>query len=436
MQPEAETSQNMRWYHGLRGYHWLVLGVACCGWLFDTMDQWLYVLSRQPALRELLTKQGIEATDANVGYYSGIVQAIFIFGWATGGFLFGIVGDRLGRTRTMALTVLMYAGFTGLSGLSQTWEQFAILRFLTGLGVGGEFAAGAALVAEVFPPHARATALGIMQASSAIGNIMAGVINFTVAPTFGWRWVFAVGVTPALLVFVIRLFVKEPEQWQQAKEQAKRERKQLGAFSEMWYTPHLRRSLLVGMGFGAVGIIGFWGISTWSPDLLRNVLNPENLPELKPDVDRKVSLAAMAQNGGAFFGSLFAAWLAQRVGRRAAIGVALALCLITAPMTFHFTSSFATAMVFYPLMGFSMLALLGCYAVYFPEIFPTRLRATGTGFSYNVARYIAAISPWTFGTLRGLYGIEWAATIISSVFLLGYVVLYWAPETKGKPLPQ
>lgn len=435
MQPSSETLVR-RWYEGVTRYHWLVLAVASFGWLFDTMDQWLYVFARQPALTELLPRQGIEATRANVQYYSGIVQAIFIFGWATGGFLFGIIGDRLGRTRTMAITILMYAGFTGLSGLAQTWQQLALLRFLTGLGVGGEFAAGAALVAEVFPPHARATALGIMQASSAVGNILAGVINLTVAPAFGWRWVFAVGVLPALLVFVIRLFIKEPERWQQAKEQALRENKQLGALSEMWHTPTLRRNLLVGIGLGAVGIVGFWGISTWSPDLLRNVLNPEGLESLRPEVERKASLAGIAQNAGAFFGSLFAAWLAQRRGRRFAIGTSLLLCLIVAPATFQLTNSFAMAMVLYPLMGFSMLSLLGCYAVYFPEIFPTRLRATGTGFSYNVARYIAAIGPWTFGVLGAMYGIRWAATIMSAVFLLGYLVLRWAPETKGKPLPE
>jgi len=435
MHPSSDLAPK-RWYEGVTGYQWLVLFVASCGWLFDTMDQWLYVLSRQPALRELLAREGIVPTDANVGYYSGIVQAIFIAGWATGGFLFGIVGDRLGRTRTMAITVLMYAGFTGLSGLSQTWEQFAVLRFLTGLGVGGEFAAGASLVAEVFPAHARATALGIMQASSALGNMLAGVVNLTVAPTWGWRWVFAVGVTPALLVFVIRLFVKEPERWEEAKERARLENKQLGALSEMWNTPHLRQNLLVGIGLGAVGIVGFWGISTWSPDLLRNLLNPNNLPELRAYTDRMVSFGAMAQNAGAFFGSLFAAWLAQRVGRRFAIKFSLLLCLVVAPATFHLTNSFQMAMIFFPLLGFSMLALLGCYAVYFPEIFPTRLRATGTGFSYNVARYIAAVAPWTFGTLRAHYGIEQAATIISAVFLLGYVVLRWAPETKDKPLPE
>jgi MFS family permease len=157
----APEARPRRWYDGLTGYHWLVLVVASLGWLFDTMDQWLYVLARQPAITELL---GPGATREDVARYSGIVQMIFIAGWATGGFLFGIIGDKLGRTRTMMITVLMYAGFTGLSALAQTWEQFAVLRFLVGLGIGGEFAAGAALVAETFPAHARPTALGIMQA--------------------------------------------------------------------------------------------------------------------------------------------------------------------------------------------------------------------------------------------------------------------------------
>lgn len=182
-----------RWYHGLRGYHWLVLIVASSGWLFDTMDQWLYVSARRPAMAELL---GPQATSADVSYYSGIVQSVFVISWATGGFLFGIVGDRLGRACTRALTILMYAGFTGLSAFAQSWEQFALLRFLVGIGVGGEFAAGAALFAETFPAHACPTALGLMQASSAIGNLMATVIFRFVAPEWGWRWVFGIGFSP------------------------------------------------------------------------------------------------------------------------------------------------------------------------------------------------------------------------------------------------
>ncbi len=418
-----------RWYEGLTGYHWLVLVVASLGWLFDTMDQWLYVLARRPAIAELL---GPEATDAQVAYYSGIVQSIFIIGWATGGFLFGIIGDRLGRTRTMALTILMYAGFTGLSAFAQTWEQFAILRFLVGLGVGGEFAAGAALVAETFPAHARPTALGLMQASSAIGNLMAAVIYRFVAPELGWRWVFGIGFFPAILVFLIRLFVKEPARWEQAKALGEK----LGAFGDLFRDPRWRRHTLVGVGLAAVGVVGFWGIGTWSPDLLTQAINPTNDPALKPLVDERKSYAIMAQQVGAFFGMLTWAYLAQRIGRRPTFALTFLACLVIVPATFFLTTSYERALVLFPLLGFFTTALFAGYAVYFPELFPTRLRATGVGFCYNVARYIAAAAPYTFGVLSAAFNIQWAATIVASVFLLGFVVLIFAPETRGKPLPE
>lgn len=421
------------WHHGLTGYHFLVLIAAALGWMFDTMDQWLYVLARQPALRELL---GSGAGDQAVGYYSGIVQACFIFGWATGGFLFGMIGDRWGRTRTMIVTVLIYAGFTGLSGLARTWEQFALLRFLTGLGIGGEFAAGAALIAEVFPAHARPTALGLMQAASAIGNITAGLIYLTIAPILGWRWVFGLGILPAGLVILIRLFVREPERWQRARQIAREGRQALGSIPELFSARDLRHHTLVGVALAAVGVIGFWGISTWSPDLLRQVLNPDNLPERRSWVDRQVSFSIMAQNAGAFFGILSWAWLAQRIGRRPTFALTFLACALVVPATFHLTHSFLHALLLFPLMGFVTTSLFGGYAVYFPELFPTRLRATGTGFCYNVARYLAAGAPYVFGTLRAQYSIPMAGTLVSSVFLLGLLILRAAPETWNKPLPE
>ncbi len=196
--PELEKK---RFSDGLTGYHYLVLVVACLGWSFDTMDQWLFVFAKQHAIRELL---GAGATTGDVIKYSNIATAALMIGWAAGGLLFGMIGDRLGRTKTMGLTILLYALFTGLSGLAWNWQSFAALRFLTGLGVGGEFAAGAALVAEAFPAHARATALGIVQATSALGNVTAALINLGFARMeWNWRWLFGVGVLPALLVVVI-----------------------------------------------------------------------------------------------------------------------------------------------------------------------------------------------------------------------------------------
>ena len=471
-----------RFSEGLTGYHFLVLAVACFGWSFDTMDQWLYVFVKQHALRELLgpvlvpltgdlfeklraapeflasalaqavpgalvpRKEiwdvlGTNYANADILNYTGYVQSALMIGWATGGLLFGIIGDFLGRTRTMAITILMYAGFTGLSGLAQTWEQFALLRFLTGMGVGGEFAAGAALVAETFPDHSRATALSIVQATSALGNITACLLNLGMAkffdPAHAWRWLFTVGIVPALLVFVIFLFIREPQRWRDVREEIRLgKRSNLKILLELFTNPTIRRNTLVGIGIGAVGVVGFWGISTWTPEFLRSILNPRNLPELKGIVESKVSYAGMAQNLGSFFGALFFAILANRIGRRPAFAVALLACFIEIPITFFFTNSFPLALIFFFGMGFVLLFLLGGFSVYFPELFPTRLRATGTGICYNVARYVSAPSPSFFGTWSKTYGIQNAAMMISGIFILGLAILPFAPETKDKPLPE
>ncbi|MBI2434153.1 MAG: MFS transporter [Candidatus Hydrogenedentes bacterium] len=449
---ETAATPRIPWRTGLNGYHYLVLSLACMGWLFDTMDQWLYVLARQPAITDLLKSTGAYETDAAlnaaVADHSGWVQMIFIFGWATGGLFFGIIGDRLGRTRTMAVTVLMYAIFTGLSGLAGSWQTFALFRFLCGFGIGGEFAAGAALISEAFPNHARATALSVMQASSALGNIMAGLISLTVFRYVGaedsWRYVFYVGFAPALLIFGILAFVHEPEQWKHAKAQAAKGDIKLGSVLQMFADPILRRNVLVGISLAAVGVVGFWGIGTFSPDLLRGAINPDNLPELKSIASQKASVAVMFQNAGAFFGILLWGWLALRIGRKYTFALTFIACTIAVPLTFHLTTSFTMALLLFPIMGFCTTALFGGYAVYFPELFPTRLRATGTGFSYNVARYVSMAGPAVFGTLRARLqegmgmsaadAIAWAASIMSVVFLLGLLVLPFAPETKDKPL--
>lgn len=423
---------------GLTGYHYLVLMVACLGWAFDTMDQWLFVFVKQHALRELL---GPLMSDAEVTRHVGYVQSCMLIGWATGGLIFGMIGDRLGRTRTMAITILMYAGFTGLSGLAQNWQQFAILRFLMGLGVGGEFAAGAALVAETFPEHARAVALGIVQAASAFGNIAAAGINFAMAsilpPDQAWRWIFAIGIIPGLLVFVIIMFIKEPDKWKEANARAKQLKaegiKQTGSLLALFTERGVRKNTLVGVGLAAIGVIGFWGISTWTPELLRSILDP-TLPALTKE--RYVSLAGMAQNLGGFFGALCFAVVANRYGRRAAFALALIGSSIIIPVTFHYTTAFTLALAFFFAMGFILLFFLSGFAIYFPELFPTRLRATGTGFCYNVARYLAAFFPAFFGILAGRFGIGNAAMILSAFFILGLFIVYVAPETKGKPLPE
>ncbi len=453
------------WWRELNRYHWWVLVVAALGWLFDTMDQQLFVLARTPALTTLLGNQ--LSTDettrkAELARYGNYSTAIFIVGWATGGLIFGMFGDRWGRARTMMLTILIYSLFTGLSALSWDWWSFAFFRFITGMGVGGEFAAGVSLVAEVMPARARPYALGLLQALSAVGNMMAAAVSFLIPPQLeaqgveGWRWLFLVGIAPALLVVVIRRRLKEPETWQRAKEAAARGdqtdevHKQLGDMKEMFRDPRWRYNTIIGVLLAVTGVLGLWGVGFFTPELVRSNAQAHGLS--KGDQDWYASMTSLLQNFGAFFGIYAFGWLTGRIGRRWAFAIALILGWAATTLTFGFMSRPDQIWFTIPILGFCTLMVFGGYAIYFPELYPTRLRATGTGFCYNVARYLAAalifasapLAGWFGGmnltTLSSLGGVDsgfrYACVSVAIVFLLGLLILPFAPETKDKPLPE
>ena len=462
------------WWKELNSYHWFVLIVAALGWLFDTMDQQLFVLARQPAMAELLN---LKASDPKVVEWGGYATTVFIFGWATGGLVFGWMGDRIGRARTMVLTILLYSVFTGLSALSVTWWDFAFYRFITGMGVGGEFAAGVSLVAEVMPSRARPYALGLLQALSAVGNMMAAGIFYLVfnaAPEDGvqgisaWRLVFLVGILPAFLALVIRRRLKEPESWQKAKDKAAAEHaakvaerpdefhRQLGDIQEMFSDPRWRFHTIIGVLLAMSGVMGLWGIGFWTAELVRSFVPKENQTFY-------VSLTSLLQNFGAFFGIYGFGLIAGIMGRRTAFAVAYILGLLATVAVFGFMNQPAQIWWMIPILGFSTLMVFGGYAIYFPELYPTRLRSTGVGFCYNVARYLAAAVPFILGPLAASFaapegtaraaeklsnltflssmgGVDtpfrYAAITLASVYLIGLLTLPFAPETKGKPLPE
>ena len=203
-----------KWYQELTPYQWRVLLCACLGWALDIMDGYLYAIILFPAMSDLLGT----TESAVIGLYGGIVLSIFMIGWALGGLIFGPIADRYGRAKTMAITILIYASFTGLCGIAGSWQELALYRFLTGIGIGGEWAAGAALIAETWPAKSRAKAAGIMQASGGIGFFLATALYLFIGP-YGWRWVFALGVLPALVAFYIRRSLEEPQRWTRAKAQ-------------------------------------------------------------------------------------------------------------------------------------------------------------------------------------------------------------------------
>src|SRR5262245_43630484 len=236
----AAASATVPWWRLLNRYHWFVFIVAALGWLFDTMDQQLFNLARVPAMKALL-KPG-----EDVALYGGYATSIFLIGWATGGLTFGVLGDRIGRAKTMMITILVYSICTGLSALSKGFWDFAFYRFITGLGVGGEFAVGVALVAEVMPNRARPHALGLLQALSAFGNISAALISMALGRleqadviSSGWRWMFVVGALPAFLSLLIWRRLKEPEQWTALRASGKAQSK-LGSYGELFGNPNWR----------------------------------------------------------------------------------------------------------------------------------------------------------------------------------------------------
>ncbi len=401
---------------------------------------------------------GREEANAQADVAGDQATMIFVFGWAFGGLLFGWIGDALGRAKTMALTILIYALFTGLNGLAQTELQFHVLRFLTALGVGGEFAAGAALVAESMPERSRAAALGTVQALSAVGNMMGAGLAIFIMPVLGWRWLFFVGAIPGIVAVFVFLLIHEPEKWKEARKKWLEERKagktqKKAAYAGILQDSRWRKRAIIGLILGIVGVGGLWGVGFFKPELDRLIGEKYGMaPEAK---ERMTNIAFLLQNFGAFFGMATYTALALRIGRKFAFGFFFVIAFFIVSYTFLFSDTMAEVYILAPLVGFATLGPFGGFAIYFPELFPTRLRATGVGICYNVGRFGAALVPGIKGGLKGLFmsgalmipflpaatgdatlAIRYGSFLMLFIYLVGLITLIWAPETKDQPLPE
>ena len=371
-------------FDGVTRYHWLVVVIASCGWLFDCMDQRLFILAREPALRELIGQDPQAA--AHIKTFSGYATTSMILGWATGGIIFGMMSDRLGRVKTMVVTLLIYSGFTGLSGLAQSWVDFTIYRFLVGLGVGGMFGAATTLVAESVPGQFRAMALGSLQALSALGNIIGSLVSLLIPPGAenylgsysGWRVLFFVGIVPALLIVPIVFVLKEPESWLRAKAEAdagRRSAKSIGSPFELFRDPRWRRHTIIGLLLGVSGMIGLWGIGFFSPELISTAL--QGAPQTV--VDRVRALGTALQDVGAFFGMVTFTLVAAFISRRLAFLGALLLSMGVTMFVFTSLESASDAYWMLPMMGFAQLAVFAGYPSTFPSCFQRGCAAPAWG---------------------------------------------------------
>jgi MFS family permease len=400
---------------------WTILFVAWLGWVFDIMDTALFNLAKTRMLTDLMGAAEYAERGPQV---EGFIQMVFIIGWAIGGLVFGILADRWGRSRTMILTILLYCCFTALTAACQTWEQVAFVRFLTGLGIGGEWAAGAALVAEVFPDKRRPLAAAFLQTAAAVGPVLAATANLGLRE-YSWHWMFLIGLAPAVVTIFIRMVVKEPERTVHVAA---------GSLKELFGEGKWRKHALLAMVIGTVGIAGAGNAAYWMPNLVKAA--SEGMADTV--VSARTSFVTYAQHAGTLLGVFLFPYFAKRLGRRPA----LAIGFIGAPTVTYFALrgqvTYESLMWIAPTISCLSIGLTAIYGLYFPELFPSRIRATGAGFAYNTARITQAPLPWVTGMIIGADKSSPAHGVMLAglVYVLGLLALPFAPETKDKPLPE
>ena len=438
------------WTNQVSRYQWMVLLVAWLGWVFDSLDATLFSIVQKPSMTELM---GPGASEASIGFYSSVVFAVMLLGWAAGGIGFGIIADYIGRTKALAATILIYSLFTGLSAVAHSWEQLALCRFITGLGLGGEWAAGAALVAEVWPDQLRAKAGAMLQSAAAFGYFFAALITRAV-DVASWRYVYLVGAVPAFFVLFIRLLVKEPERWievrdrrrlskvERSKNRTEREvsversknRTEQEAFTlKELFGPKLRRDTIVASILAFTVLLALWGATMWIPAVIREIGARNGLAVV--DQNRYATYAVMLLNGGSLLGYLGFGPLADRVGRRLAFLIFFVGGVILFPVTFLLTTGITQIFILLPVVGIFTLGITSGFPIYLPELFPTRVRTSGVGLCYNLGRVVTAGGVLITGTLVGFFGsYAKAASAVSLIYVVGIFVLIFARETRGERL--
>ncbi|HEY1048397.1 MAG TPA: MFS transporter [Prosthecobacter sp.] len=418
-----------KWYSNVTRYQWLVLIVASLGWIFDAFEGQIYNLTRADMLPDLLK---VKADDPLVKAWGERFLGIFLIGGTFGGLLFSSLADKWGRNPVMALTILFYSLFSGITAFADQIWQVGVLRFLVAMGVGGEWAVGAALVAEVFPKEARERAGGIFHATSVAGLWLAAAAGLWVGTQ--WRHAYLLGVVPALLVLWVRLSIKEPEAWKQARET---KAARMGSFGELLGSARWRSRAIFGALLAMVGLATFWGVVVAGQDIAADFLKRAG----DPDWSSKSKIAfGFVQTAGAGVGMLAFGPLSARWGCRKTFVVMHVAALLMTPVICWVPSvagSYWVLLVLLPVFAFFAQGIHAGYAVYFPALFPTHLRATGSGFCFNTGRILAApVLIWLSAWMKSTLDLRTAITCLGGFFLLGLVFLAFLPETHGKDLPE
>jgi MFS family permease len=432
---------------GLRAvsrYQWLVFLVVWLGWTLDAADFGLYSLVLRPAMTELL---GGNPSLADIGKYGGLLAMSGLLGWAVGGFIFGIIADYVGRVRTLAFSIAIYAVFTALQGLSTGLWDFALYRFIAGLGTGAELMVGIPLLAETLGETHRAKIAGVMMTGGALGTFIGSWAYGVVGP-YGWRYVFFIGIVPALILGIMRGRMLEPERFSdvQARRRAAAERQQAddGDREFMRFVPvqlftrENRFNTMVGLMFGLGSLLAIWTTNIWLPTILSLMVQKSGVADANAAAPF-VSQGMMLWSVGGIAGYAAFGFIADTIGRRGTIMFYSAGSIITAlTLYLGLDAYYPWYPLVLPIFGFFVFGVFSGHAVYFPELFPTHIRSTGVAFCNGAARIITSFGPLVAGLLVGAFGGSFnrVTAVMSCFALLSIVAMLIGRETKGVPLPR
>ncbi|NIH79672.1 MFS transporter [Amycolatopsis viridis] len=419
------------WYRDVTAANWRSLFAAFLGWGFDGYETYALTVVLTPMLNQLLDP----GQRANLPLWGGIAVGVTLLGWAIGGVIGGMVADRIGRKRVMLFSIAAYSAFAGLTAFSQNLEMLIVLRFLTGLSLGSEWGTGTALIAETWPTRARAKAAGTMQAGFGFGALLASAV-WLVLSEFGpgmWRVVFVIGVVPALFTLYIRRNVTESKVWQQSAGRETAEKSSRFTLAQVFRDRVGRRRVLLTLVLSLFSIGAYYTVSTSLPLFVKQLAGGQG----QAVVNHLTSLAGITYNVGSILGYIAGGFIADALGRRRYIALYLVGAVATTAVLYLTADSATTVVWLAAVNGFFTLGMFAAFAIYLPELFRSRVRATAISFVFNSTRLIAAAGPIVFGNLVLAFGgVTKAAVILGSLYIVGLVVLPFLPETRALSLQE
>jgi MFS family permease len=438
------TSSEIPWYRSLNRAQWNALLASNLGWLFDGFETYALILTVGPALHQLLDPGHY----AQIPAYAGTIIAITLLGWGFGGLLGGVLADYIGRKRMMIIAVLAYSLMTGLSAFSFNWISFAILRFMVGLAVGSEWATGSSMMAELWPDNARGKGAGLMQCGLGIGFFVASFVWLFISPLGpgSWRYMYLIGVVPALLTLWIRRSIPESHLWEKAdaKRRAALEQKRSGqaldeseqklarfTLVDLFSDPAIRKQTIIVFLMSLTTTVGFWGISTWVPPFVAGIAAKDGL-----SAAAWASYAGMAYTVGSVLGYASLGFLADAYGRKPVTIAYFILALLLTPVLFFWTQDLKLLLILACVNAFFSNGQYTWMPVWLPELYPTRMRATALAFAFNAPRFVAFLGPLLAGTMIVQFGgFGHAAMVLALIYFVGIAAAPFLRETRGQSLP-